>query len=553
VSGPAPVATIPAVSDWNFADLWELVAEERPGAEALVCGPRRVTWSAFSARADGVATALLRAGLGRQAKVAQYLYNGPEYLESVFAAFKAGLVPLNTNYRYTEDELVYLWTNADTEAVVFDVGFRDRVEAIRDRVPGVRCWLMAGDAAATPWWAEPYEAAATGPAEAAAQAPWGRSGDDLLMVYTGGTTGMPKGVMWRQDDLLAILNRTASLRYPEAEGPAGARATLRRPDRYPQPRQIPGPPLMHGTGLFTAMAALDSAGCIVMPESRRFDPTELLDTVERERVTEVSIVGDAFARPLLAALDAEPGRWDLSSLWLMVSSGVMWSAEVKQGLLRHVPGLLMVDTLGSSEAIGIASSRSSKAGTTGTGGFRLGPDTRVLADDGTDVVPGSGARGVLALRGRGPSGYYKDPEKSAATFRMIDGERWTVPGDFAEVATDGSVKLLGRGSVVINTGGEKVFPEEVEEAIKQYPGVDDAVVVGIPDERFGEIVVAVVAAGPGQPPEEAGVIEWVKARLAGYKAPKRVLVVASVGRAPNGKADYRGLRRRAIEALDPPA
>jgi acyl-CoA synthetase (AMP-forming)/AMP-acid ligase II len=260
---------------------------------------------------------------------------------------------------------------------------------------------------------------------------------------------------------------------------------------------------------------------------------ELLDTVASERITQLSIVGDAFAKPILAALDAEPGRWDISSLWLVVSSGVMWSAEVKAGLLRHQPRLIMVDSLGSSEAVGMARSQSRAGETATTADFQLGPDTKVLAED-----------------GRGPVGYYKDPEKSAATFRLIDGERWTIPGDFATVAADGSVRLLGRGSGCINTGGEKVFPEEVEEVLKLHPAVLDAVVVGVPDERFGETVTALVewrpeAADPGEPE----VIGWVRGRLAAYKAPRRVLTVATIGRAPNGKVDYRRLRQDAIEAV----
>ncbi len=537
------------MSDWNLAEVWETVAEERPAAEALVWGPRRWTWAELDRRADGVAGALLAAGLGRQAKVAQYLLNGPEYLESLFGAAKAGMVPVNTNYRYAEDELAYLWDNADVEAVVFDVGFAERAAAVRPRVPGVRLWLAVG-AGPVPPWAVAYEDAVAAAPPGRARGPWGRSGDDLLLIYTGGTTGLPKGVMWRQDDLFGVLNRSAAVRYPDDGGLDGVRERLRRPDRHPSPRQVPGPPLMHGTGLFTAIAALDSAGCVVLPPSRRFHPEELLDLVEAERVTEVSIVGDAFARPLLAALDAHPGRWDLSSLWLMVSSGVMWSAEVKAGLLRHAPRLTMVDTLGSSEAVGIASSRSDgERGTVATAGFQLGPHTRVVDDDGRDVAPGSGRPGLLALRGRGPVGYYKDPEKTARTWRVLDGERWTVPGDVAEVAADGTVRLLGRGSAVINTGGEKVFPEEVEEVLKRHPAVGDAVVVGVPDARFGESVVAVVEAGRDPVPDEAVLVGWVKAHLAGYKAPRRVLVVESVGRAPNGKVDHPRWRREASSRL----
>jgi acyl-CoA synthetase (AMP-forming)/AMP-acid ligase II len=540
------------VSRWNFADVWETVAEVHPDAPALIQGTTHRAWRDFDRRANGVAASLLEAGLGQQAKVAQYLYNGPEYLESVFASFKAGLVPINTNYRYTERELHYLWDNADVEAVVFHGTLGPRVEALRSQLPGVRSWLWVDDSSGTcPTWATPYEQVAEPVAGGPVRSPWGRRPDDLLLIYTGGTTGLPKGVMWRQDDLFAVLNQTADLRYRGEGDPTEVRSTLATPQKHPPPRQLPGPPLMHGTGLLNSMSTLSSAGCIVMPESRHLDVEALLDLVQAERVTELSIVGDAFAKPILAALDAHPGRWDISSLWLIISSGVMWSEEVKAGLLRHHPRLLMIDALGSSEALGMARSTSRLGATAATAGFQLGPDARVLAEDGRQVVPGSGEPGRVALRGRGPIGYYKDPEKSATTFQIIDGERWTIPGDFAVVDADGSVRLLGRGSVCINTGGEKVFPEEVEEALKLHPGVADAVVVGTPDDRFGEAVTALVESRPGAPaPEEAALIAWVRARLAAYKAPRRVVPVDTIGRSPSGKVDYRRLRDYAVSVLN---
>jgi acyl-CoA synthetase (AMP-forming)/AMP-acid ligase II len=546
-------ATLPAVSDWNFADLWELVASLRPEAEAVVQGERRVGWAELSARADAIGARLLDAGLRRGARVAQYLVNSPAYLESVFAAFKVGMVPVNTNYRYTEDELAYLWDNADVEAVVVDARFLERTAAVLERRSAATVVLVVGgDEGSLPAWAESYETVATSAVEGPLRAPWGRSGDDPLMVYTGGTTGMPKGVIWRQDDLVAILNRTAVLRYPEEGGLAGAAELLAAPSRRVPPRHLPGPPLMHGTGLFSAFAALGSGGCVVLPVAGHFDPVEVLDTAEREHVTEMSIVGDAFARPLLAALDAHPGRWALDDLWLMVSSGVMWSAQVKAGLARHLPRLVMVDSLGSTEALGVATAKTEPGGSATTAGFVLGPDTRVLAEDGSDVVPGSGQRGLLAVRGRGPIGYHKDPDRTEATFRLIGTERWTVPGDWAEVGADGAIRLLGRGSVVVNTGGEKVFPEEVEEVLKQHPAVEDALVVGVPDERFGEAVVGVVqpASGAGAPEVVPGeLIGFVKSRLAGYKAPRHVVVVPSIRRAPNGKADYAWARAEAAAAV----
>jgi 3-oxocholest-4-en-26-oate---CoA ligase len=551
------------VSDWNFAEVLEVVAGSRPGGPALAQGERRVSWSDFDRRADGFASGLLAGDLGRQAKVAQYLYNGPEYLESLFGTFKAGMVPVNTNYRYTESELIYLWDNADAEAVVFHGAFAERVAAVRDRLPRVRQWWWVDDGGATmPSWARPYEEVAStqpgGPGPV--RGPWGRSGEDLLFVYTGGTTGMPKGVMWRQDDLFAILNRTGALRYPEDGDLSDVRRVLAEPARYPPPRLLPGPPLMHGTGLFTALSVLACGGSVVMPASAHFDAEALLDLIARERVTEMSIVGDAFAKPLLAALDAHPGRWDTSSLWLIVSSGVIWSSGVKAGLLRHIPRLTMVDSLGSSEAVGVGRSKSRLGHTAATAGFELSADAKVIDDHGHEVVAGSGVQGRLAMRGRGPVGYYKDPDKTAATFAIIDGERWIIPGDVATVGADGTLQLLGRGSVCINTGGEKVFPEEVEEALKLHPAVADAVVVGLPDDRFGESVTAVVEPAGGLDGRDPGsraadgqeLIEWLKKRLAGFKVPKRVLWVDSIGRSPSGKVDYRRVREQAGRSLGIP-
>jgi fatty-acyl-CoA synthase len=313
---------------------------------------------------------------------------------------------------------------------------------------------------------------------------------------------------------------------------------------------LPACPLMHGTGGFTALECLSEGGRVVTLTSRQFDPVELLDTVVREQVNGLIIVGDVFAKPILASLDAHPGRWDLTSLVGIISSGVMWSEETKQGLLGHYPGMLLIDAFSSSEAVGMGTSVSSGSSSARTARFSLGPDVRVLDTDGRDVEPGSGRSGVLALGGRIPLGYYKDEAKSAATFRTIDGVRYSVPGDFAEVGADGSIHLLGRGSVVINTGGEKVYPEEVEEVIKTLDGVADAVVVGIPDERFGEEIVAVVepaAGGGADTVTSEAVIGHVKAHLAGYKAPKQVRLVDTIGRSPAGKVDYARHRAESAE------
>jgi acyl-CoA synthetase (AMP-forming)/AMP-acid ligase II len=495
-------------------------------------------------RADALAAALLETGVREQDKVAHYLYNSSEYIESLFALFKAGLAPLNTNYRYGEDELVYLWDNGDAVAVIFHGVFAPRIDGLRHRVPRVRTWWWVDDGSGPcPAWATPYESAASTPGGRRTVPPWGRSGDHLLLLYTGGTTGMPKGVMWRQDDLVGALDATNKHRLPPEQDLDAAAERIAKPG----PRNLPAAPLMHGTGLFNAIANLMIGGSIVTMPGRHFDVVELLDTVQLERVNSMSIVGDAFAKPILRALDAEPERWDISSLRVILSSGVMWSAESKAGLLRHNARLIMVDALGSSEAIGMATNTTKAGGASGTATFQLGPNARVVTESGVDVRPGSGELGRVALRGYTPIGYYKDPEKSASTFQVIDGMRYAIPGDWAEVAADGTVKLLGRGSQCINTGGEKVYPEEVEEALKLHPSVADAAVIGLPDERFGEAITALVEIRPGAELDEAALIDHVKQHLAAYKAPKRVFPIPTIGRAANGKLDYKQLKATAVE------
>ena len=308
-------------------------------------------------------------------------------------------------------------------------------------------------------------------------------------------------------------------------------------------------PLMHGTGQFSSLIAMNLGGCVVSLPSRHFDVDELLGEVERNRVNSVIIVGQAFAGPLLEHLDTQPGTYDLSSVIMMSSSGVMWGQDNKEGLLRHLPQAALFDSFGSSEAVGMGASVSTAGGASQTARFQLGPNCVVFTDNGRRVQPGSGERGLVAVGGSIPLGYYKDEAKSAATFRIFEERRWSVPGDWAQVAEDGSLILLGRGSVCINTGGEKVFPEEVEEALKQHPSVRDAVAVGIPDIRFGETICAVVEAVPGHTPVLEELSDHVKSHLAHYKAPRHLVIVDSIGRAPNGKVDYRRLTALASTQL----
>jgi 3-oxocholest-4-en-26-oate---CoA ligase len=527
---------------WTYGELWETVADHLPDAPSLVQGERRLTWAEVDRRADGLAAALVAAGLGRQSKVAQYLYNCPEYLESVFACFKAALVPVNTNYRYVDDELVYLWDNGDVEAVVFHGCFAESCARVRARVPLVKVWLWVDDGSGPcPSWAIPYESTAGARPEGRFRPRWGRSPDDLCIFYTGGTTGLPKGVMWRQDDLFVLGNRTAKLRFPLDGGYPVAATMLTAPG----PVHLPAPPLMHATGSLTSFAAWGSGGSVVLLPGRSFDPVELFDAIARELANSVVMVGDVHGKPMLDALDAQPGHWDLSSVRVLSSTGSMWSATVKERLGTYFSRALLVDTLGSTEAPGIASSVTRPGQSATTAIFSVTDDTRVVTEDERWVVAGSGERGLLARRGATSLGYYKDDAKTATTFRMIDGDRWLVPGDWATVEADGTITLLGRGSGTINTGGEKVFPEEVEEALKDHPSVRDVVVVGVPDERFGETVCAVVELEPGPAPGLDELVAVVKEHLASYKAPRRLLVVPSLERQANGKVDRAAWQQRA--------
>ncbi len=534
---------------WNLADVWETAAAVVPDRIAQGQGARTTTWREFDQRANALTADLLEAGLGHQSKVAAYLYSCPEYLESYYAALKASFVPLNVNYRYGADEVHYILDDADAEAVVFHATFTPTLEEIRARLPKVKRWYVVADGKDTPDWAIPYDDVASRDAPLSTT-PWSRSGEDLILLYTGGTTGMPKGVMWEQNELFHVIGGGGDA--IRGNGPVRNLEELRarfeaQIDDHPY-TVLPACPLMHGTGQFSAFIAFNAAGTVVTQEGRHFDPSELWRTIDRFGVTAVAIVGDAFAKPLLADLDLHRGTYDLSSLRLIVSSGVMWSHATKEGLLEHLPNVVIFDTLGSSEAVGMGASVSSPGNASETAEFRLGPGVRVLDPDDRDVEPGSGLPGVVAVPGHVPLGYYKDPEKSAKTFRTIDGVRYSVPGDLALVRADGTIELLGRSSAVINTGGEKVFAEEVEEVIKLLSGVRDAVCVGVPDERFGQAVTAVVELEQGTRLEISALRAFVADRLAAYKAPRYLVVVESIARSPSGKVDYRRLRELAEAA-----
>lgn len=533
---------------WNFGDIFDTVGavldESHP---ALIHGSRTVSWPQMTARSNNVARGLLARGAAAGDKVGFYLRNQPEYMEGFVAATKARLTHVNVNYRYLEDELVYIFENSDSVAVFYDAEFRENVERVRARLPKVVAWVeVGGRGADVPDFAVAYESLAGEGDGSPLGTP--RSGDDLMFLYTGGTTGMPKGVMWPhriwRDANLDALRRIFGA------APASMEEHIAFVKGFgTMTRQLPACPLMHGTGLFTALGALLNGGAIVTMESNaKFDPEELWQTVERHGVTAMAIVGDAFAKPMLAVLDANHGRFDLSSVQSITSSGVMWSMEVKQGLLKHMPQAALNDSFGASEAVGFGMSVTTAIGTSQTAKFEIGAQCKVFAEDGREIMPGSDEPGFIARGGAVPLGYYKDPVKTAETFRLIRGVRYAVPGDWCTVAADGTLTLLGRGSNCINSGGEKIYPEEVEEALKAHPAVRDALVVGLPDDKWGQAVTAVVELGDASS-DEAELRAFVRERLAPYKAPKRILFVAQIMRAPNGKADYKAAKAFALEGL----
>jgi fatty-acyl-CoA synthase len=517
-----------------------------------VQGERRLSWAQVADRTRRLAHVLRAAGLGcrrerhglaghesGQDHVALYLLNGPEYLEGMLGAFKARVAPFNVNYRYVDEELVYLFDNADAKAVVYHARFAPTLARIRAKLPQLRLWLQVADdsgEALLPG-AQDYEAALRA-AEPAA--PRGLSEDDLYILYTGGTTGMPKGVLWRQEDVFRAALYT---------GPVGTLDEIVERARAGGIRALPAPPFMHGAAHWAAFNMWHVGGTVLVQSNPlHLDAADIWSTVEREKANALTIVGDAFARPLLDELGRR--SYDLSSLRRITTGGAILTAALKQELLERIPGVRILDALGSSESGAQATQLSRGDRRASTGDFAMNPDNVVLREDlSGPAEPGSGEAGWLARRGFVPLGYYKDPEKTARTFPVVDGVRYSVPGDRAILEADGSLRLLGRDSVTINTGGEKVFAEEVEHALKHHPAVYDAVVVGTPHERFGQQVTALVRLRAGESPDEAALRAAAHEHVAGYKVPRAFVFVDEIVRSPSGKADYRWARETALEHL----
>ena len=537
----------------QFATIWESIADSIGDSPAVTQGTVTRTWSEYEQRASRLASALVDAGLQPQSKVGLYLYNSNEYLEAQFATFKFRGVPVNVNYRYLDEELLYLLENSDAEALFFHSSLGDRVARVVDRLPKLKLLVeVSDDGEHHVVTAVPYN---TLLADYDPMPRITRDEDDIYMLYTGGTTGMPKGVMYQMGSLaegfvnggLAFVGMTP----PSDISQLGTTVRDAHANGI-RPITIPGCPIMHGTGMWIGAMMPQSGGAhVITLQKRSFDAHEMFQVVQDKQATLAVVVGDSFVKPMIRALDEATAKgtpYDASSLKMIASSGVMWTSEVKEALLDRIEHVVLLDAMGSSEG-SMGTSISMKGVPPKTAKFAVAPTTKVFTDDDREVQPGSGEIGKVAAGGAVPIGYYKDPEKSSKTFRTINGVRYSFPGDMATVEADGSLTLLGRGSQVINSGGEKIFPEEVEEAVKRVEGVLDCLVVGIDDEKFGQAVTAVASLSPGAKVEEAAIIANVKTQLAGYKAPKRVVFVTQIPRAPNGKADYKTARDMAIAGL----
>lgn len=549
---------------FNLAAVSERIAEVVPDREALVFRDRRLTHAELRDRTRRLANHLLGAGLGchrerselaghesGQDHLALYLHNGNEYLEGMLGAYKARVAPFNVNYRYVEEELVYLLNDAKARAIVYHDCFAPRVAAVRDQVPTLEVFLQVADESGEALLdgAVRYEEALAAASAERPDVEW--SPDDLYILYTGGTTGMPKGVLWRQADILvaALGGRDAATgevfdsldRFAERAS-AGALG-----NGVPM-RVLPSPPFMHGAGHWIALGAWHAGNTVlIQDEPERFHAPDVCRVAERERANLLLIVGDAFGKPLIEALRAE--RYDLAALQIILSGGAALNASYKQELLELLPHVTIMDSIGSSEAGGQGSTVSNADTGASTGRFLPGPGSVVVSEDFTHLLePGHEGMGWWAKQGQVPLGYLGDPAKTAKTFPVIDGVRYSVPGDRARLLADGAIELHGRDSQTINSGGEKIFAEEVEHALKQHPAIWDAVVAGRPSERWGQEVVAIVQLAEGARFDEASVLAECEKHLARYKLPKAFVVVDRVLRSPAGKADYRWAKEQAATA-----
>ena len=533
-------------NDLHFANIWEHVSDIIPNRTAIVCGENKKTWKEYEQDSAKLASFLNSQGIKEDTKVGLYLHNSNEYLEAQFATFKVMGVPINVNYRYKSAELIYLLDNSDAEAVFFQSCYADQVEEIVKELPNIKTWIQVGnDSIKDLSFAFKYNDILNQHQQMERII---RSEDNTYMIYTGGTTGMPKGVMYTHGSFATSMFGTLKQQGYEVpdvrnrDNLLKLEPILKKMDKNNLLNScLIACPLMHGTGMFLGgFLTHVLGGTIITVPSLGLDPELLLNQVKTSKAKTMVIVGDAFAKPILAELDKAKEHnkpYDISSLQTLISSGVIWSSKIKEGLLKH-HDMNLFDSMGSSEG-GMGSSMSSRNKPAQTAKFKMNSNVIVLSDENKLVEPGSGIRGKIGTSGLVPIGYYKDPEKSASTFKDFDGIRYSFPGDYAMVESDGSITLLGRGSNCINSAGEKIYPEEVEEAIKLDSNIYDCLVVGIDDERFGQKVVAVASFEKNKEILFDELIKNTRNHLSGYKLPKIIKFVDEVKRAPNGKADYK--------------
>lgn len=522
--------------EFNIADLFESVADVVPDRTAVVCGDRRLTFAELDERATRLANALLSQGVRPGDHIGLYLYNGTEYLELMLAAFKIRAVPININYRYVEEELAFLLSNANVVAVAYEAELASRVMAVRDRIKSLRTCIVVG-ARDIPKGNGVFAFDAFLASGSAERRFDKRSGSDIYIIYTGGTTGMPRGVMWRHEDVFFAGLQGGNPGGPPIEKPEELAVSAR--EREMPLTFLPAAPFIHGAAQWAALIGLFGGGKIAIVPGRSFNAKALCKLIEAEQVNTVMLVGDAMVRPIVETLSEPGASYDLSSLIVISSAGALLSETVKSALCERVPNIMIIDSFGATEAGHQGSSFPAQDGEPKRPKFMMDHTSTVFDENMRPVEPGSGVIGRLARRGRIPLGYYNDPEKTAATFITVDGERWVVPGDLATIEADGLITVFGRGAVCINSGGEKIFPEEVEAALKAHSDVLDAVVVGVPDERWGQRVAAIVQPRAGKAITLDLLEAHCRTRIAGYKVPRQLKVVSEILRHPSGKPDYR--------------
>ncbi|MFT4570590.1 MAG: acyl-CoA synthetase (AMP-forming)/AMP-acid ligase II [Hyphomicrobiaceae bacterium] len=534
---------------FNIADLFESVVDVVPDSTALVSGSTRLSYAELDGRANRLGHFLIEQGVKPGDHVGMYLFNCSEYLVALLATFKVRAVPVNINYRYVEDELRYMCRDSDLVALFYHRGFAERLEALRGDLPKLRTLVHVDDetdADTTKLGSTEFEDALASQSDVR-EFPE-RSGKDIYIIYTGGTTGMPKGVMWRHEDVF----------FAGLQGGRPGGEPITRPEELAEVvkaggsmTMMPAAPFIHGAAQWSSLITFFGGGKAVVQPGRSFDPQTCARLIDAEKVNILTLVGDAMSRPVAEAVRAFGDELDTSSVFVIGSAGAVLSESTKVLLKEVFPNCFILDSFGATET----GHQGQMLEGTGHGAskaprFMMSDHSKVFDDNLEPVVPGSGVIGKLARRGYLPVGYYKDPVKTAETFIELGGERWAMPGDLATVESDGSISVFGRGTVCINSGGEKIFPEEVEAALKAHPGVGDAIVVGIPDPRWGQKVAAIVAPRDGVVLSPAELTEHCRTKVARYKTPRFWHFVDQVARQPSGKPDYRWAKTTATQAAE---